>query len=159
VLSRKFKTTWMIRAFGFTKVPLILWCRPTVVEHTDERLEVKIPLRRRTKNHLGSMYFGVLAVGADVTGGFLAMDSIMKSKRNIALLFKDFKVDFLKRPEGDVHFYCNDGLAIRKLVEKAIETGERHNFTMTIEATVPSISMDVVARFELTLTLKDKTKK
>ena len=146
-----------MRAFGMTKVPLIWWCRPKVVDHTDERLEVKIPLRFRTKNHLGSMYFGVLAVGADVTGGFLAMDSIMKSGRKVALIFKDFKADFLKRPEGDVHFYCEDGLEIKELVKKAIETGERHNFIMLIEATVPSISMDVVARFRLTLSLKDKT--
>jgi acyl-coenzyme A thioesterase PaaI-like protein len=159
MFSRKFKTTWIIRFFGITKVPLIWYCRPKVIEHTDERLEIKIPLRRRTKNHLGSMYFGVLAVGADVTSGFLAMDPIMKSGRNIALLFKDFKADFLKRPEGDVHFYCGDGLAVRELVKIAIETGERHNFTLTIEATVPSISPDVVARFELTLTLKDKTSK
>ena len=148
-----------MRAFGITKVPLIWWCRPKVIEHTDERLEVKIPLRFRTKNHLGSMYFGVLAVGADVTGGFLAMDSIMKSSRKVALIFKDFKADFLKRPEGDVHFYCEDGLEIKELVKKAIETGERHNFTLLIEATVPSISMDVVARFRLTLSLKDKTPK
>ena len=101
----------------------------------------------------------MLAVGADVTSGFLAMDPIMKSGRKIALLFKDFKADFLKRPEGDVHFYCADGLAVRELVETAIKTGERHNYTLTIEATVPSISQDVVARFELTLTLKDKTPK
>ena len=148
-----------MRAFGFTKVPLIWWCRPKVIEHTDERLEVKIPLRFRTKNHLGSMYFGVLAVGADVTGGFLAMDSIMKSGRKVALIFKDFKADFLKRPEGDVHFYCEEGLEIKELVKKAIETGERHNFTMLIEATAPSISMDVVARFRLTISLKDKTPK
>jgi hypothetical protein len=30
---------------------------------------------------------------------------------------------------------------------------------MNIEAIVPSLSMDVVARFELTLSLKDKTLK
>ena len=149
----------MIRAFGLTKVPLIWWCRPKVVEHTDERLEIIIPLRFRTKNHLGSMYFGVLAVGADVTGGFLAMDPIMESGRKVALVFKDFKADFLKRPEGDVHFYCDDGLEIRKLVKRAIETGGRHNFTMLIEARVPSVSMDIVARFRLTLSLKDKTPK
>ena len=159
MFSREFKTTWMIRMFGITKVPLIWWCRPKVINHSDERLEVKIPLRFRTKNHLGSMYFGVLAVGADVTGGFLAMDPIMKSGRKVALIFKDFKADFLKRPEGDVHFYCDDGLEIKELVKKAIETGERHNFTMLIEAIVPSISMDVVARFWLTLSLKDKTPK
>jgi|TARA_B110000116_G_scaffold72851_1_gene63121 hypothetical protein len=103
------------------------------------------------------MYFGALAVGADVTGGFLAMDPIKESGRQIQLIFKDFKADFLKRPEGDVHFYCNDGLAIRELVEKTVETGERHNYKMNIDAIVPSLSMDVVARFELTLSLKDKT--
>jgi hypothetical protein len=68
------------------------------------------------------MYFGALAVGADVTGGFLAMDPIKESGRQIQLIFKDFKADFLKRPEGDVHFYCNDGLAVRELVKKTVET-------------------------------------
>ncbi len=155
--SREFNTTKMILKFGILKVPLIWLCRPKVVEHTDERLEIRIALRRRTKNHLGSMYFGALAVGADVTGGFLAMDPIVESGRNINLIFKDFKADFLRRPEGDVHFFCNDGLAIRELVTKAIESGERHNYKMNIEATVPSLSDEVVARFELTLSLKDKT--
>ena len=154
---REFNTTKMILKFGILKVPLIWLCRPKVVEHTDEKLEIRIPLRRRTKNHLGSMYFGALAVGADVTGGFLAMDPIVESGRKIHLIFKDFKADFLRRPEGDVHFSCNDGLAIRELVKKAIESGERHNYKMNIEATVPSLSDEVVARFELTLSLKDKT--
>jgi len=155
--SREFNTTKMILKFGILKVPLIWLCRPKVVEHTDERLEIRIALRRRTKNHLGSMYFGALAVGADVTGGFLAMDPIVESGRNIHLIFKDFKADFLRRPEGDVHFSCNDGLAIRELVKKAIESGERHNYKMNIEAAVPSLSDEVVARFELTLSIKDKT--
>ena len=96
----------MIRLFGISKVPLIWYCRPKVIKHTQKEIEVKIPLKYRTKNHLGSMYFGVLAVGADITGGFLAMDSIIKSSRKVALIFKDFKADFLKRPEGDVHFFC-----------------------------------------------------
>ncbi len=157
MISKEFKTTWMMRAFGIMKVPLIWWCRPKVVSHTDDGIEVKIPLRFRTKNHLGSMYFGVLAVGADVTGGFLAMDPIIKSGRKVALIFKDFKADFLKRPEGDVHFICNDGHEIKSLVKKAIETGKRHNFTMSIEAKVPTISNDIVAKFRLTLSLKDKT--
>ena len=85
------------------------------------------------------------------------MDPIKESGRQIQLIFKDFKADFLKRPEGDVHFYCNDGLAVRELVKKTVETGERQNYKMSIEAVVPSISKDIVARFELTLSLKDKT--
>ena len=157
MVSKATKTTRLIQLFGITKVPMIWYCRPKVIEHTDERIEIKIPLKRKTKNHLGSMYFGVLAVGADITGGFLAMDPIQESGRKINLIFKDFKADFLKRPEGDVHFKCNDGLAVKELVDRVSKSSDRHNFKLSIEATVPSISSEVVAKFELTLSLKDKT--
>lgn len=157
MVSKVTKTTRLIQLFGITKVPMIWYCRPKVIEHTDEKIEIKIPLKRKTKNHLGSMYFGVLAVGADITGGFLAMDPIQESGRKINLIFKDFKADFLKRPEGDVHFKCNDGLAVKELVDRVSKSSDRHNFKLSIEATVPSISSEVVAKFELTLSLKDKT--
>ena len=157
MVSKATKTTRLIQLFGITKVPMIWYCRPKVIEHTDEKIEIKIPLKRNTKNHLGSMYFGVLAVGADITGGFLAMDPIQESGRKINLIFKDFKADFLKRPEGDVHFTCNDGLAVKELVDRVSKSSDRHNFKLSIEATVPSISSEVVAKFELTLSLKDKT--
>ena len=157
MISKVTKTTRLIQLFGITKVPMIWYCRPKVIEHNDEKLEIKIPLKRRTKNHLGSMYFGALAVGADLTGGFLAMNPIQESGRKINLVFKDFKADFLRRPEGDVHFICNDGLAVRELVEKVAKSSDRHNLKLNIDATVPSLSDEIVARFELTLSLKDKT--
>ena len=151
------KTTRLIQLFGITKVPMIWYCRPKVIQHTDERIEIKIPLKRKTKNHLGSMYFGALAVGADITGGFLAMNPIQESGRKINLIFKDFKADFLKRPEGDVHFICNDGLAVKELVETVAKSNERHNYKLSIDAIVPSLSPEIVAKFELTLSLKDKS--
>jgi hypothetical protein len=48
-------------------------------------------------------------------------------------------------------------MAIKELVKIAASSGERHNYKLNIEATVPSLSSDVVARFELTISLKDKT--
>ena len=157
-MSKNIKATWFIRYFGLMKVPLIFYCRPSVVKLSNETAEIKIPLRRRNKNHLRSMYFGALAVGADVAGGVLAMDQIRKSGRKISLVFKDFSADFLKRPEGDTHFTCNDGLAIKQLIDEAIEKGERVNLPLKITATVPKIFSDEpVAEFILTLSLKDKT--
>ena len=47
------------------------------------------------------MYFGVLAVGADVTGGFLAMRYIQGSTSKIALIFKDFKTDGRRNPTNN----------------------------------------------------------
>ena len=104
------------------------------------------------------MYSGVLAVGADVTGGFLAMRYIQASTSKIALIFKDFKAEFLKRAEGDVHFVCEDGIAIQNLVRAAEETGERQNLPVQIIATVPKISDEPVAKFILTLSIKKKSK-
>ncbi len=37
-------------------------------------LRIRIPLGWRTRNHLGSMYFGALATGADLVGGLLVME-------------------------------------------------------------------------------------
>ena len=158
LLSKQVKATWYLRYFGWKKVPLIFYCRPSVVELNREKAIIKIPIKRRNRNHLNSMYFGVLAVGADVAGGLLAMDQIRRSKKKVSLVFKDFKADFLKRPEGDTIFICNDGYAIEKLVQEAINSGERVNMPIKITATVPTIFGDEpVAEFVLTLSLKDKS--
>ena len=150
------RTTWQMLLFGLMRIPLILFCRPKVVSVSDTRLEIRIRLNRRTKNHLNSMYFGVLSVGADITGGFLAMKLIRNNQSRISLIFKDFHADFLKRAEGDVHFICEDGLAIQNLVEITEQSGERQNLPVHITATVPAISNEPVAEFILTLSLKKK---
>ena len=117
MFSKLTKANLYLKVFGLTKIPLLAFCRPKIINLNTESVEIKIPLRRRTRNHLNSMYFGALSVGADITGGFLAMMCIQKSQHKVALIFKDFKADFLKRAEGDVHFKCDEGLEISQLVE------------------------------------------
>ena len=156
MISNLTKTNLYLKFFGVTKIPLLWFCRPKIISITNESVEIKIPLKRRTKNHLNSMYFGALSVGADITGGFLAMTCIQNSNKNISLIFKDFKANFLKRAEGDVHFKCLQGEDIIKLVQRTIESGKRENMIVHIDAIVPSISNDKVAEFDLTLSLKEK---
>ena len=91
MFSELTKSNLYLQYFGLTKIPLLWFCRPKIIRITSETVEIKIPLMRRTKNHLNSMYFGALSVGADITGGFLAMMCIQKSKHKVALIFKDFK--------------------------------------------------------------------
>ena len=156
MFSELTKANLYLKFFGFKKIPLLWFCRPKIIHLDSNSVEIKIPLRRRTKNHLGSMYFGALSVGADITGGFLAMLCIQNSKKKVALIFKDFKAEFLKRAEGDVHFQCTQGPDIVNLVEETISSGKRKNMVVYIDALVPSISKDIVAKFELTLSLKEK---
>ena len=58
------KIRWMLRLLGWIKIPLIGYVRPRLVNLDDNVAVVKIKLRRRTRNHLHSMYFGALAIGA-----------------------------------------------------------------------------------------------
>jgi acyl-coenzyme A thioesterase PaaI-like protein len=154
------KETWKLRAFGMLKIPIVFFCSPRIHEMSEDALEIVIPLNYRTKNHLGSMYFGVLAVGADVAGGLLAMNRIIDQGNQVNLIFKDFRAEFLKRPEADVHFRSTDGAKVRALVDRAMKTGERENETVEIVATCPKkTGIEPVARFFLTISLKKKTRR
>tara|TARA_B100000029_G_scaffold257956_2_gene254680 strand:- start:878 stop:1357 length:480 start_codon:yes stop_codon:yes gene_type:complete len=155
-LSLLNKPTWILRIFSFKKVPMIFYTRPWIQDLSLSKIEVVIPLNRKTKNHLNSMYFGALCVGADVAGGFLALSIIQNKKKDVSIIFKDFKAEFLKRPEDNVHFYCEDGQIINVAIDKAISTSERCNVPITIKAMVPIIDLEPVAIFSLTLSLKSK---
>ena len=157
-LPGQLKETAMLRAFGLLKVPMLFFTAPKVVELTDEKCVVLIPLNRRTRNHVKCMYIGALVAGADCAGGLIAMRMIQNEGNKVNLLFKDFSGSFLKRAEGDVHFTCLQGKEIRELVKKTLASGERENLPVKIAATVPSLfGSEPVAEFTLTLSLKKKS--
>ena len=155
MFSELTKANLRLKAFAFFKIPLIFFCRPRIIALDDSQCVIRIPLRRRTRNHMNSMYFGALAVGADLACGYLAIDQVVRKGMKVSFLFKDMAGSFLKRPEGHVHFTCAEGEAVREMLAETERTGERVNRPLRIVATVPSISSDdPVAEFTLTLSLK-----
>lgn len=154
----RFKQTWGMRLFGLAKIPMLFYLSPSVIEMTSEKTVIKIPLNYRTKNHLGSMYFAALAAGADIAGGFAAMEAIKRSGKNVHLSFKDFSADFLQRAEGDTYFYNEQGAEVEAFVREVAENpGVRMNMPLHITAKCPKISDKVIANLTLTLSLKAKT--
>lgn len=153
-VKEEFKQTAFVRLFGLTKVPLIWFIRPTVLELGDEITKIKIPFKRRNKNHLGSIYFGVLCAAADVAGGVAAMKHITESGKKVSLAFKDFKADFHKRAVGDTYFVNTQGREIKQFVADTIASGERQNMTVKVEAFTDQMGDEPVATFLLTLSLK-----
>ena len=155
--KERFKHNLFLWFFGLTKVRMILFCRPKIVDRTDEKVVLYIPLNRQTRNHIKSMYIGTMTVGADLVTGLTAMLSIRRSKRKIILIFKDLNATFLKRAEGDVHYICREAKAISAAVEETINTGERVNIAVPVIATVPdSFGEEPVATFTITLSMKEK---
>lgn len=149
--------TVFLRCFGLFKIPLLYFVRPSVIELTDTRVVVNVPLRRRNRNHLGSMYFGALAVGADCAAGLIAMKLIRNSAENVSLVFKRMEAEFLKRAESDVHFVCDQGHEISELVAASIATTERVELPVNVIAKAPDkFGDDPVAKFVLILSLKKR---
>ena len=150
------KETALVRLLGL-RIPMILFAGPRVTALDGEECAVKIPLGYRTRNHLGSMYFGALHVGADLAGALHAMRLVLGRHRKVKVLFKDSRAEFLKRADGDVVFRCRDGERVRQAVEEAEATGERITLPVEVVATVPSkYGEEPVARFTLGLSMKRK---
>ena len=150
-LNTLFKANLVLTLFGFTKIPIIGFVGPKIIQLDDKSCVLRIKLKRRTKNHLNSMYIGVLTVGADLACGMLGLYHIKESEKKISLVFKDMKSDFFKRPDQDVDFICHQGLEVKKMVKDTIKTGVRQNIPLKIEA---KCGENIVSEFNLTLSLK-----
>lgn len=148
----------ILKLFGLTKIPLLLFAGPSITVLNDEQVEVKIPLNWRTRNHLHSMYFGALAIGSDCAAGLLATKFIRESKSKVHLSFKNIKGEFLQRAQADVFFVNRQGRALKSFVQEVIDhPGQRKNFLVTVEGEVwdpEQQKRTKVAHFELTLSLK-----
>ncbi len=154
---KNIKATWSIRLFALIKIPLIALVRPTILQADSEVCIIRIPLSWIVKNHLRTMYFGALCVGADMAGGLIVMDLIRRRRSRVAFLFKDFHADFLKRAEGATVFTCRDGKKLVALLERAEASGEREEDTVEVIATVPDKLQDEpVAVFKMTISMKKR---
>lgn len=150
--------TAMVRLWSLQNVFFLWLASPRIVELTDERCVVRIPLNWRTRRRdIHAMYLGTLCMGADVAAGLIAFKLVRERKLRVNFLFKDMKAEFLKRAEGPVFFTNNEGRLVQDLLQRALETGERQEATVPVIATVPSkFGDEPVARFTLTLSLKKK---
>lgn len=100
------------------------------------------------------MYFGALAVGADLAGGIHAFYFADQLKKNISFSFKGMKADFIKRAETDVIFECKDGLKVKAALEESARTNERVNEVTKVQAF--NLQDELVAEFEMQLSVRCK---
>jgi len=148
------KETALLRLLGL-RIPLLLWVGPRVVELDDHGCAVKIPLGWRTRNHVGSMYIAVMAAGADLAAGLPVFRATRGRAAAVVPIFKDARMDFLKRADGDVIFRSTDGARVQEAAARALASGDRVTIPVDVVATVPENHGDEpVARFTLGLSMK-----
>ena len=151
------KFNLFLKLYALAKLPLLLFANPKILELAGSRSVVRIKLGYRTQNHLNVMYFGALAMGAELSIAAKAVEAIHLSGKRIDFIFKDFKCEFLKRSDGNVHFICDEAGLVQTLIDQAKTSSERLEKTFKGYATVPSKSTEPVMNFELTLSVKNRS--
>ncbi|MCO5114462.1 MAG: DUF4442 domain-containing protein [Bdellovibrionaceae bacterium] len=150
------KLTALVNGIGFLKLPLLAFCFPKVKELSEHKSVIKIRLGYRTKNHIRSMYFGALAIGAELSVAITAVDQIQKSKKRIDFIFKDFKAEFLKRADGHVLFICEEAGGVKQLIAEAAEKEDRLEKEFRGYAVVEGRPEDKIMTYSLTLSVKKR---
>ncbi|MCJ8291507.1 MAG: DUF4442 domain-containing protein [Flavobacteriales bacterium] len=148
------KMKWMLFLLGFAKIPIIGFVKPKLITLNDEEAAVKIRLRRRSKNHLNSMYFGALAVGADVAAGLHAFYFAEQMGKKVSFAFKGMNAEFLMRAESDIVFISEDGAKVSDAMKRSLELGERINEPISVLA--KNTNNEIVATFEMIVSVRVK---
>ncbi len=153
------KPTTMVRLWSLQNVFLLWLIRPKIHVLDADQCIVRVPLNWITRRKdIRAMYLGTLCMGADVAAGLIAFQAVAERNERINFIFKDMKANFLKRAEGEVWFTNNDGPLIQDLIRRALASGERHEATVHVVATVPTkLGDEPVAEFELTLSVKKRS--
>jgi hypothetical protein len=146
------KMQWNIWLFGWVKIPMIAFCRPKIVTWNEETVVIRIRKSRRTKNHLKSIYFGALMIGADLAAGMHAFAFTVAEKKRISLAFKSCEAKFLKRPESDVFFEAQAGQIVKKMIAESESKNERVN--AIIPVSIKNSSGEEVANVNMELSLR-----
>lgn len=141
--------------FAWLKVPLIAYLGPVIEQLDDRRCVLRIPLRRRSKNHLGIMYLGALTVGAETTVGVAAIRRIQDRRLRVSVVQRAFTAEFHAQATGDVRFVCDDVGRVHALIDQALASTDRVEGPVRVQALVHEVDGDVrVADFTFTLSLR-----
>jgi hypothetical protein len=145
--------TW----FLLIKLPMGLLAGLRLVEATERHAIVRVKYQYLTKNPFHSIYFGCLAMAAELSSGVLGMVYTMGLKPDVSMLIVNLEGEFKKKGRGRIHFVCEDGELMGKAAQETRETGEPRTVTAT------SIGRDAqgreVARFLITWSFKAKLTK
>ena len=146
-----------INRFLFFKLPSAWISGIRVKSIDDQQAVVTAKHRWINQNPFNSMYFAVLAMGAELSTGILVMKKIQDSGKNISMLVTGTQGEFTKKARGRIHFVCKDGKQIDDQIKKAIETGEGVQFNLTSKAY--DENNELVCTFVFQWSIKVKTPK
>jgi phage terminase large subunit-like protein len=110
------------------KLPAAFFSGVHVREIDELHCEVTVPYKWFSQNPFRSTYFACLAMAAEMSSGLLALVCINTQRVKVSSLVVKFEAGYFKKAVGRTRFVCNDGAALRSVIEQSISSGEPQTF-------------------------------
>ena len=110
--------------FMFFKLPSAWWSGVRLHSLNESECIVKVKHSWINQNPFKSMFWAVQGMAAEMTTGAFLTREINLSGENISMLVSNNTAKFTKKATGKIRFVCNKGLEVKKLIQKAVDTGD-----------------------------------
>ena len=143
-----------IKFFLLLKLPAAFWSGITLFHLDSQSAEVSIKHSWRNQNPFRSIYFACLAMAAEFASGILAYSVVKEFPVKISMLVVNLEVEFTKKATGNIIFTCNQGDAIRQVIQQSIDSGSAQSIQVFTEGI--DEDQESVAKFKITWSFKAK---
>ena len=144
------------RMFLFSKLPSAYFSGVRVKEIDLQQAIVAVPYKWFSQNPFRSTYFACLAMAAEMSTGLLAMAHTYKSTPAVSMLVVGLEANYFKKATGLTIFICEDGAAMRTLIDDAIRSGESRS--IKARSVGRNDKDELIAEFYITWSFKAKRK-
>jgi hypothetical protein len=149
-----FMTKFKIQLLLLTQLPIAWIAGLKLFSYSEEACSISVKLGFLNKNPFKSMFWAVQGMAAELSTGLLCIDAIKKSNQNISMLVIEQKGQFFKKAKGKIIFSCKQGMDIKDIIQKAIDTKESQ--TVTLKSEGIDQAGEKVSSFEFVWSFKAK---
>ena len=153
---KRMRHPWVMRLYFLKKLPTLTLWGVRIQEITPNRSVIRLPFSWRSQNPFRSIYFAAQSGAAELSSGLLAMLAMEKLGK-VSMLVTRVSSDFTKKAGTAAFFECTDGDILQETIQKAIDTGEGQQVTVT---SIGRMADGVeVSRTEITWSFKKSRKR
>ncbi len=140
-------------AFLFLKLPAAWFMGIRVLKISAEKCEVKLPFGWRSQNPFHSIYFAAQTAAGELSTGLLAQ-AHLQGQPPVSMLVVRAEAEFFKKASATVIFTCEEGEAVRAVIQKTLADGQGYEIKMTSVGRLPD--GEIASKIYLTWSFRRK---
>lgn len=122
--KNRVSNTRMFRLYMLVKQPVLGVTGATLEVVETERIEMRLPDSRATRNLFGDFFGGAVAVAAETTSAAMCVLHIRNQDASVRAELAELTMRQERRAEGDLRIIAERGVDYAEFVERAREEGE-----------------------------------